>query len=96
MPRNKPTLEVSRPHFGHVMSIVWKNGEQLVPDRGDPLDSAHCAKCEEKLAENIKIITRYNYTYFENNQGGGEVYFMEIYCTKCKKYTVWNHDYAYW
>lgn len=77
--------------------VEWRNGEKLLSKTNSPdtLKLASFAKCE--LLDDIKIITKFGYSYFEKNmQESGEMIFMEIYCKKCNKYTVWGYEHKYW
>ena len=98
--RNKPQLDIDLPSHDHSSWVEWRNGEQLskTESNSDPLRQASCAKCGHGLPWNtdIKIITKYGYSYYEVMQEAGETTMMEVYCGKCKKYTVWGYEHSYW
>ena len=95
LPRNKPQLDISFPSHDHLSWVEWQNGEQLprTESGSDPLRQVSCAKCGNS---DVKIITKYGYSYYEIVQEAGETTMMEIHCKKCKKYTIWGYNHTYW
>jgi hypothetical protein len=80
-----------------VTKIMWEFGNELRPSPMDELSTVYCPKCSQVLgiSQDIKIISKYEFSFFEVYQDAGEENYVEIFCQKCKKYTVWAHHHSY-
>ena len=102
IPCKKSKLTVSFPsHELESNWVEWRNGVkvgEISPSVApDPLIQVSCGKCGHKnVDDDIKILSKYGYSYCEVSQGAGEFEYMEINCQKCNKYTIWVYEHTYW